>query len=93
MAVGVSGDRHTRLGPHIPHHAQTLRTSPCHPPKCSHATALLDCPGWALCQECPPPIHHAVDSLRAVCPSTPTARTPQHQEPFKAVSSSPRSAW
>lgn len=42
MAVGVSGDRHTRPGPHIPHHAQTLRNSPCHPPKRSHATALLD---------------------------------------------------
>lgn len=42
MAPWVSGDRHTRPGPHMPHHAQTLRSSPCHPPKRSHAAALLD---------------------------------------------------
>lgn len=53
---------------------------------CFSPTVL--CPGRALGQECPPPIHHAVRHVWEICPRTPTAPPPQRQESFKAVSSS-----
>lgn len=62
--------QHTRPCPHTPNHAQTLGSNPCISPNTPVLQPSWPLPRWALCQECPSPIHQTDSSPRSL-PSTP----------------------